>query len=266
MGNQINITSPANNAPSVTITNPANGTVFTAPANVTIQATASDSDGSVTNVQFRVGNDVLANAPSSPYSATTNGLPAGNYTFSAIASDNNGATATNAIDVICNARPSVVITNPPSGAKFAAPANIVIETDSTDSDGNVTNVQFFSGATPVGNATTAPFALNVNAVGAGSHNFMAVASDNYGATMTSAVVNVLILTNSLITSIAPLADGQFELTISGVAGQTYATEATTNFQNWSGFTTNIAPAYIFSVTDSVPSDVMRFYRTRLDLD
>src|SRR5438093_7118609 len=38
--------------PSVTVTNPADGSVFAAPADVTLQATASDADGTVANVQF----------------------------------------------------------------------------------------------------------------------------------------------------------------------------------------------------------------------
>lgn len=38
--------------PSVTISNPAIGATFTAPAAITITATASDSDGTVTKVEF----------------------------------------------------------------------------------------------------------------------------------------------------------------------------------------------------------------------
>lgn len=74
----VSVASSANLPPTVLITNPPNGTVFGAPANVTIQASATDSDGSVTNVQFLVGATVLANDNSAPYAATTNGLPAGN--------------------------------------------------------------------------------------------------------------------------------------------------------------------------------------------
>jgi hypothetical protein len=91
--------------PSVTITNPVNGAVFTAPANVTIQASVADTDGTVTNVQFLVGSTVISNRTTAPYAATTNGLPAGNYTLTAIASDNVGAKATNSI--------SISVTNPP---------------------------------------------------------------------------------------------------------------------------------------------------------
>ena len=85
--------------PSVTITNPASGTVFAAPANVTIQASASDTDGTVTNVQFRVGTNVVANKATAPFFGVTNNLAAGGYTLFAIASDNSGATATNQVAI-----------------------------------------------------------------------------------------------------------------------------------------------------------------------
>src|SRR5262245_967726 len=49
----------ANNPPTVSITSPANGATFTAPANITINATASDSDGTVTMVDFYQGTTLL---------------------------------------------------------------------------------------------------------------------------------------------------------------------------------------------------------------
>jgi hypothetical protein len=94
--------------PSVTITNPAAGAVLSAPANVIIQATASDSDGTVTNVQFLAGSTILSNAVAAPYSAVANNLAAGSYTLSAVASDNNGVTSTNAVVI------SVVTPLPPA--------------------------------------------------------------------------------------------------------------------------------------------------------
>ena len=93
------IVASANLPPTVSITNPASGTVFAAPANVTIQASASDSDGTVTNVQFLVDAGVLANVPTAPFSAIASSLTAGGHTLSAIASDNSGATATNQVAI-----------------------------------------------------------------------------------------------------------------------------------------------------------------------
>jgi plastocyanin len=87
--------------PSVSITNPAPGAVFSEPANVTIQATASDpnSGGAVTNVQFLAGATVLSNETAAPFAATATGLAAGGYTFSAVAKDKAGLSATNSVSI-----------------------------------------------------------------------------------------------------------------------------------------------------------------------
>lgn len=85
--------------PTVSITNPVPGAVFATPANITIQVSASESGGSVTNVQFWVGSTVLKNVAVAPFSATTNNLAAGSYTLTAIVSDSLGATATNSISM-----------------------------------------------------------------------------------------------------------------------------------------------------------------------
>ena len=47
--------SASNQAPSVSISSPAAGASFTAPANIAIQATSGDSDGRVTRVEFYRG-------------------------------------------------------------------------------------------------------------------------------------------------------------------------------------------------------------------
>ncbi len=93
------VVAAANMPPTVTLTNPASGAVFAAPANVTLQASASDSDGTVTNVHFLIGSTNLGNATVPPYSAVANSLAAGSYTLSAVASDNSGATATNSVSI-----------------------------------------------------------------------------------------------------------------------------------------------------------------------
>ena len=54
-----------NSPPTVAVTSPTNGASFIAPATIMIQATASDTDGSVTNVQFFDGNTSLGNVSSS---------------------------------------------------------------------------------------------------------------------------------------------------------------------------------------------------------
>jgi plastocyanin len=89
----------ANVPPTVAISNPTNGSVFAAPATLTLAATASDTDGSVTNVQFLQGAASLANVANSPYSVPVLDLGAGDYALSAVATDNNGSKATNSVTI-----------------------------------------------------------------------------------------------------------------------------------------------------------------------
>jgi len=76
--------------PSVSITAPSNNANFTPPANVNVTATASDSDGSITNVDFYNGATLLAST-TSPYNYAWNNLPVGTYSIKAVATDNKGA-------------------------------------------------------------------------------------------------------------------------------------------------------------------------------
>jgi hypothetical protein len=82
-----------NAPPRVGITSPANGASFTAPANVTIQTQATDSDGSIARVDFLNNGTRVGSDSSAPYSMTLTNLSAGNYSIVARATDNLGATA-----------------------------------------------------------------------------------------------------------------------------------------------------------------------------
>lgn len=114
--------------PTLAITNPAPGTVFAAPASVTIQAAVTNGSGTVTNVEFLVGGSVLANKTVAPYSAVTGSLAAGNYTLSAIAMDTDGSSATNATTIGVVTPVAVAISaptkTPPANFSFNYTANV----------------------------------------------------------------------------------------------------------------------------------------------
>ena len=164
-----------------------------------------------------------------------------------------------------NNPPSINLTNPINGKKFAAPAAFTLQASATDSDGNITNVQFFSSGALLGRDSSSPFAFNLN-LGAGNYSFTARAQDNFGASATSAVVSVFVLTNALLTSPLRLNNGQFQFTIVGITGQTYTTESSTNLRDWTAIATNVAPSNAFNVTDSnATNGPQRFYRARQGL-
>lgn len=91
------IVAAANLPPTVAITNPTNAFVFSAPATITLAANALDSDGSITNLGFFEGAALLTNLIAGPYVVTVSNLAAGAFIFSAVATDNNGLSATNAV-------------------------------------------------------------------------------------------------------------------------------------------------------------------------
>src|SRR5262249_60646378 len=84
----------ANQLPTVSITAPANNATFTAPANITINATASDPDGTVQKVDFYQNGILLGTDTTSPYSFAWNNVGAGSYALTAVATDNVGGPTT----------------------------------------------------------------------------------------------------------------------------------------------------------------------------
>ena len=83
-----------NPPPTVSITSPANGTSQAGPANFTINATASDSNGTVSRVDFYAGGTLLGSDASRPYSFNWTAVAAGSYSLTAVAVDNGGASGT----------------------------------------------------------------------------------------------------------------------------------------------------------------------------
>src|SRR5207244_430011 len=114
---------------------------------------------------------------SSPYNLSVS-LAVGSHALTAVASDNLGAKTTTlpvTVTITNNTPPTVAITSPTNGASFFAPATITIRANASDSDGSVTNVQFFDGNTSLGNVSSSPYNLPVS-LGVGSHPLIVVAS------------------------------------------------------------------------------------------
>jgi plastocyanin len=88
-----------NSPPTVTITNPPDGAVYSAPATFALEAAAADIDGNLTNVEFFQGTSLLGSVANMPFSVPVNNLAAGDFRFSAVATDSGGLSATNAVTV-----------------------------------------------------------------------------------------------------------------------------------------------------------------------
>ena len=98
--------------PVVSITSPTNGAVFVAPARVQLTASATETGGSVTNVEFLLGSKLLGSVDQPPFNMVVTGLTAGNYSFFALATDGlNKSTLSSAVKVTVTA-PTIQILLP----------------------------------------------------------------------------------------------------------------------------------------------------------
>jgi lysophospholipase L1-like esterase len=95
---------PVNQPPIASLTSPANGATFTAPATLTLQATANDADGTVTRVEFYAGATKLGEAATAPYTLVWTNPPPGLHTLTARAIDDaNNAGLSAAVSIAIEA-------------------------------------------------------------------------------------------------------------------------------------------------------------------
>ncbi len=172
--------------PSVSLVSPTNGASFLSKPNLVLAATASDSNGWVTTVQFFANGSSLGVVSNHPFGTfplqalemrkshgsvlpvlpgeslnrfqfVWTSVPPGGYSLTAVATDNAGLQTTSApvnITVTTNLPiPKVRIINPGQGAEFPDQAPINLYAAAGETDGVVDTVEFFSNGASVGAST-----------------------------------------------------------------------------------------------------------------
>ncbi len=114
-------TEPTNTAPTLNFTSPANNASFAAGANVNVTVTASDAEGSVSNVKLYLNDQFVRQENVLPYEWGANdsslqNLAAGSYTLKATATDNEGLETTKSITitVVDDSQPTPTDPTPPT--------------------------------------------------------------------------------------------------------------------------------------------------------
>ena len=137
--------SPANNLPAVNITTPLTGTTFSAGANISISAMASDTNGTISKVEFFAGANLIGTATvpvNGLYGITWANVNTGSYSLTAKATDNaNGTTISAVVNVNVVAQ---------TGLSPTADAYVRDGASATTNFGTATTLQTHSNAT-VGN-------------------------------------------------------------------------------------------------------------------
>lgn len=189
---------PPNQAPSITLTAPANQATIVQGTTARLTAQATDTDGTVAKVEFFVGSQRIATVNEAPWQADWANPQAGTYPLTARATDNQGRATTSAVVNVTvvrpNVPPAVSLSAPNNNANFATGGTVNMGAIAADADGTVAKVEFFAGSTKLGEDATSPFQFAWTNVLAGTHTLSARATDNQGATANSASIRINVTT------------------------------------------------------------------------
>ncbi len=173
-----------NEKPNVRITSPQNSATFPAGANITITADAFDNDGSIANVAFFAGNNLLGEVANAPYTFAWTNVPDGTYFLTAVATDDLGETVTSSAiairvgDNIQNKAPTGNIISPIDGTRFDIGTSFTIQSLASDEDGSIDRVEFFYNGQLLNIDRTAPYRFDWETTIAGRYDISAKIIDN----------------------------------------------------------------------------------------
>jgi hypothetical protein len=193
------VSSVSNNPPQVNISSPINNAKLISGSSLTITANASDTDGTISKVEFFNGTTLLGQDATAPYSFLWSNVPAGNYSLTARATDSqNGVTTSAAVavsvaPVSINQPPVVSLTSPVNNSSYASSVTVMLTAVASDADGSIAKVEFFNGATKLGEDLTSPYNVVWSAT---AGTLSAKATDNSGATSISNLVTINIIGES----------------------------------------------------------------------
>lgn len=218
-----------NAAPTAAITAPTTGQQYTIGDPINLVASATDSDGYITRVEFYYDGGKIGEDSNAPYLLTTTAKNLGSHVITAKAYDNKGATTLSSVKTInviseTNAAPTVTLTSPANGQKYEVGDTINYTASATDSDGYIIRVEFYANGSKIGEDSNSPYTLQTSARYIGDYAITARAIDNNFKSTISASRSIRV--------VAPIATGDSSPIVSMSApanGQKYEVGEVMNF-------------------------------------
>lgn len=191
-----------NPAPVISINSPVADALYTTPATIPVNTTASDSNGSIAKVDFFNGSSYLGTVTTAPFNYNWQTSTPGVATLIAKATDNqNKVTTSKPVTVFVaapgNTAPQISITSPTASSTLLKPAKVVIAANVTD-DGSIYKVEFYNGTTLLGTVSKAPYTFTWADVDMGTYTITAKATDNGKLSTTSGPVTFTVQDNKIL--------------------------------------------------------------------
>ncbi|WP_081802040.1 glycoside hydrolase family 19 protein [Aquimarina atlantica] len=170
-------------------------------APITLKASATDTDGTIQSFIFKYNStNITPTASGNIYTASFTPIAFGEITIIASATDDQNNTSEKAISFTVkekttggnNNAPTVSITSPGDNTSFEVGTSIPITVNASDSDGTIAKVEFFNNNSKIGESSASPFSFTFENVIVGNYSLTAKATDNKGASSTSAAITVTV--------------------------------------------------------------------------
>lgn len=210
------ITVIVNQLPTVSLSSPANNASFAAPASVTLTASARDGDGSIAQVEFFEGSNLLGAKTASPFTMAWNNVAAGSYTLTARATDNRGGSKTSAavaIKVNGVTPPTVNMTAPADNTTILSTATLTLKATAKSVASTISKVEFYDGGTLLGSvagsSSTVYAQLTRGGFSTGDHVLTAKAFDAKGQSTISSTIRLRVESAGPTVRITAPAEGAF---------------------------------------------------------
>ncbi len=187
-----------NSPPSVQITTPATNCTYVVPTPLSLVASVSDTDGTVTNVICFANDLPIVMTPTAwirEWRVTWTNLNPGRVIFTAVAYDNQGGTNRSKpveVSFVPNKLPTLALVKPAAGRSFASGDNVFLFANVSDSDGTLAKLEFYAGTNQLAALSGPPFAYYWRYVPEGNFEITARATDNLGGISTSGPVAITV--------------------------------------------------------------------------
>jgi len=166
-----------------------------------------------------------------------------------------------------NTSPWVALQAASTVTALTAPGKVTLAATVSDS-ADFSEVAFFSGTTPVGTVTNAPFTLSLTNLAAGAYSVSAQATDVYGTVFQSSPVNFTVnpptvIAPRLLPAGLAWSNGEFQLVLAGQPGASYLIQTSSDLVHWTDVTTVVSSGASTEVIDSQAAGRAQFYRAFL---
>lgn len=177
---QLVVTSSGNQSPTV---NAGSDQSITLPATPTLTATASDPDGTIASYSWtKISGGSATITSANTASTTITGVAAGSYVFRCTVTDNNGATASDDVQLtVSSAANQLPTVNAGSDQSVALPATPTLTATASDADGTIVSYSWRTISGSIGKINSpASASTTVSGLSIGTYIFRCTVKDNNG--------------------------------------------------------------------------------------